>query len=270
MMKNMIFRSCVSPLPAIGILSILSCVSLAQAKVMTWSVDGVKRRAIVVEPSKKAANGKSPVVLSFHGHGDNMENFSGVDIEGYWPEAIVVYPQGLPSSRDGSNSSDGLDGWQIRGGQYGDRDLKLVDAILADLREKYHVDDARIYSTGFSNGAIFSFLLWAERPKTFAAFAPVAGRIDASVHLSEPKPVLQIAGTQDENIPFENQKAAMEMARQENGATGPGQRCGAGCVVFMSTKNAPVMTVIHGGGHIYPGGTSQMIVKFFKDHPPAQ
>ncbi len=58
--------------------------SLAQAKVMTWTVDGVKRQGIVILPSTSAASGKSPVVLSFHGHGDNMENFSGVEIESSW------------------------------------------------------------------------------------------------------------------------------------------------------------------------------------------
>jgi len=263
-MKSMRFGSRAPVLP-IAVFASLLCASLAQAKVMTWTIDGVKREAIVFAP-KNAANAKSPVVFSFHGHGDDMENFSGVEIQSYWREAIVVYPQGLPSSRDGSNSSDGLSGWQTRAGQYADRDLKLVDAILADLRQRYHVDDTRIYATGFSNGAGFSFLLWAERPKIFAAFAPVAGRIHASVHLSGPKPLLQIAGTQDGNIPFGEQKAAMEAARRENSATGPGQPCGSGCVLFTSTKGAPVMTVIHGGGHIYPEGTSQMIVRFFKEH----
>ena len=29
-------------------------------------------------------------------------------------------------------------------------------------------------SAGFSNGANFTYLLWAERPEVFAAFAPVA------------------------------------------------------------------------------------------------
>jgi polyhydroxybutyrate depolymerase len=196
----------------------LLCVPVAQAKTMTWTIDGVKREAIVFAP-KSATNTKSPVVLSFHGHGDDMENFSSVEIQTYWPEAIVVYPQGLPSSRDGSNTSDGLSGWQTRGGQYADRDLKLVDAILSDLHRKYQVDDTRIYATGFSNGA------------------------------------------------FAEQRAAMEAARQENGATGTGQPCGSGCLLYSSAKGAPVMTVIHGGGHIYPEGTSQMIVKFFKDHP---
>jgi polyhydroxybutyrate depolymerase len=260
------FGSRVLRIPFVVLFASQLCVSAAQAKTMTWTIDGVKREAIVFAP-KSATNTKSPVVLSFHGHGDDMENFSSVEIQTYWPEAIVVYPQGLPSSRDGSNTSDGLSGWQTRGGQYVDRDLKLVDAILADLHRKYQVDDTRIYATGFSNGAGFSFLLWGERPQIFAAFAPVAGRIHASVHLTDPKPLLQIAGTQDGNIPFAEQRAAMEAARQENGATGAGQPCGSGCLLFTSTKGAPVMTVIHNGGHIYPEGTSQMIVKFFKDHP---
>ncbi len=100
--------------------------------------------------------------------------------------------------------------------------------------------------------------------------APVAGRIEPTVRLREPKPLLEIGGTRDENIPFDNQKAAMDAARQENGATGPGQPCGGGCLLYASTKGAPVMTVIHGGGHVYPNGASKMIVKFFKDHPLPQ
>ena len=39
------------------------------------------------------------------------------------------------------------------------------------------MDETRIYATGFSNGAGFTYLLWAARPTVFAAFAPVAGRL---------------------------------------------------------------------------------------------
>ena len=62
-------------------------------------------------------------------------------------------------------------------GEYQDRDLKLVDAALAWVHAKYTVDDDRIYATGFSNGAMFTYLLWAERPAVFAAYGPVAGRL---------------------------------------------------------------------------------------------
>src|SRR4029079_2204781 len=80
-------------------------------------------------------------------------------------------------------------GWQREAGQYGDRDLKLLDAALASLPEQYPVDDPRVYATGFSNGAVFTYLLWAARPGTFAAYAPCAGVLGGeSVHLPDPRP----------------------------------------------------------------------------------
>src|SRR5207237_7121821 len=133
-----------------------------RAETMTWKVDADTRRAIVYAPAKSAGGG-APLVLSFHGHGDNMQNFQHTDMHLVWPEAIVVYFEGLPSRRDG------LSGWQVETGQDEDRDLKLVDAALTSLRKRFDVDDRRIYSTGFSNGANFTYLLWSARPAVFAA-----------------------------------------------------------------------------------------------------
>src|ERR1700675_1535874 len=83
----------------------------AERKVMTWKVDGATRQAIVYSPSKLA--GKAPLVFSFHGHGDTALNFEGVGLQDAWPEAVVVYPQGLASSRDGAP------GWQGEAGRGG-------------------------------------------------------------------------------------------------------------------------------------------------------
>jgi polyhydroxybutyrate depolymerase len=244
-------------------LAALSPAALASgAKVMTWTVDGVKRQAIVYAPSKQTA--KAPLVFSFHGHGDDMENFQGVGLQDAWPEAIVVYPQGLPTSR---SAEPALPGWQTERGKYGDRDLKLVDAMLASLRAQYQVDDSRIYATGFSNGAMFTYLLWAERPGVFAAFAPVAARLPASVSPTVPRPLLHVAGRNDETIPFRYQVQAIAVARRVDGVSDHGKVCGVNCTVYDSANGTPVMTVFHGGGHEYPEGTSQLIVKFFKQHP---
>src|SRR5712671_6986863 len=161
-----------------------------RAEMMTWKVDGDTRRAIVYAPANSAGGG-APLVFSFHGHGDNTQNFQHTDMHLVWPEAIVVYFEGLPSRRDG------LSGWQVETGQDEDRDLKLVDAALTSLRKRFDVDDRRIYSTGFSNGANFTYLLWAARPAVFAAFAPVAARLRASVKPALPKPLFHVAGTQD-------------------------------------------------------------------------
>lgn len=235
--------------------------SAERAEIMTWKVDGETRRAIVYVPPSNSAAREAPLIFSFHGHGDNMQNFQDTDMQGAWPQAIVAYFQGLPSRRDG------LSGWQVEKGQDNDRDLRLVDAALASLRERFKVDDARIYATGFSNGAAFTYLLWAERPRVFAAYAPVAARLRPSVQPTQPKPLFHIAGTRDVTIPFANQQDAIETARRVDGVTSKGTSCGNGCTIYGSPSTAPVMTWIHPGGHEYPDTTSERIAKFFRDHP---
>jgi polyhydroxybutyrate depolymerase len=230
------------------------------AEVVTWKIGGDLRQAIVYAPTAKAKGGKAPLVLSFHGHGDNVQNFQHTDMHRAWPEAIVVYCQGLPSRRDG------LSGWQVQKGQDEDRDLKLVDTALASLHEKFQIDDARIYSTGFSNGANFTYLLWAERPGVFAAFAPVAGRFPPSVRPTEPRPIFHVAGTGDRTIPFADQEAAIETDVRVDGVGGKSAPCGAGCTIYGAGTAAPVMTWIHPGGHDYPDGTAERIAGFFRDH----
>ena len=82
-------------LASAAMLLVFANLAAAERKVMTWNVDGTTRRAIVYSPSK--IGGKTPLVFSFHGHGDTAANFEGVGLQEAWPEAVVVYPQGLAS-----------------------------------------------------------------------------------------------------------------------------------------------------------------------------
>src|SRR5262245_52356436 len=92
-----------------GVLFVLLVVAVrpVSAEVLTWTIDGVKREAIGFAPA--ASSAKTPVIFSFHGHGDSMENFQYTDLHRAWPDAIVLYFQGLPSR-------DGLSGWQVQRG----------------------------------------------------------------------------------------------------------------------------------------------------------
>ncbi len=231
----------------------------ASAEVMTWNVEGIIREAIVFVPKASPAGGKNPVVLSFHGRGDSAQNFQHTFLHLASPYAIVVYFQGLATR-------DGLAGWQVERGENNDRDLKLVDVALASLRKKYNVDEDRIYATGFSNGAMFTYLLWAERPEVFAAYAPVAGRLRPSVQPKQPRPLFHVAGQRDPQVTFADQKAAMTIAIGVNGVADKTTRCGDGCTLYGAGTPAPVMTWIHDGGHVYPRDTSQRIASFFRDH----
>src|SRR5947199_9757641 len=102
-----------------------------------WTVDGVEREALVFLPSASSKS-KSPVIFAFHGHGGNMHFAArGMAFQNAWPDAIVVYPEGLPTpgmvlDREGKKA-----GWQDYAGQENNRDLKFVDEMLKSLREKY-------------------------------------------------------------------------------------------------------------------------------------
>ena len=230
----------------------------ASAEVMRWSVDGETREAIVHAPVATPGSGKVPLVLSFHGRGDSMQNFERTDVHMVWPDAIVVYFQGL-------ETRGGLTGWQVDRGS-GDRDLRLVDVALASLRQTYNVADDRIYATGFSNGGMFTYLLWTERPGVFAAYAPVAGRLRPSVRPKQPRPLFHVAGVRDRQVHFSDQEAAIEIAIEVNGVGATTMACGDGCTIYGPETPAPVMTWVHSGGHVYPRGTSERIVAFFHDH----
>src|SRR5438270_11528990 len=102
--------------------------TFAQGAVMTFVVDGVKRQALVFAP--KETKEKAPLVFAWHGHGGNMQGTSQLmHIQTVWPEAIVVYPQGLPTV-SGGDPQGNLPGWQAEAGTNGDRDLKFFDEML--------------------------------------------------------------------------------------------------------------------------------------------
>jgi polyhydroxybutyrate depolymerase len=236
---------------------------------MHWTIDGVQRTAIVFVPVSTTGGARHPLVFAWHGHGGNAQGTSmQMHLQTLWPQAIVVYPQGLNSPTPGDPTAT-KPGWQFKAGDANDRDLKLFDAMVATLKAKYRIDTRRIYTTGFSNGGIFSYLLWAERPKTIAAIGEVAGRLDPAETLTVPRALLAIAGRNDTTNPFQGQVDSMNAARQVNGATGAGTPCGPICTRYDSpgANKTPVVTLIHRGAHVYPPWAPPLIVKFFRNHP---
>ena len=234
---------------------------------MTFTIDGVNREALIYLPATTSTS-KAPVIFAFHGHGGNMYfSANGMAFQKYWPEAIVVYPQGLPTPGIVLDHEGKKSGWQREPGQEQDRDLKFVDTILKTLREKYSIDDSRIYATGFSNGGLFTYLLLTYRANVFAAFAPGGSALLPQLSLTTARPVFHYAGQSDRLAKFEKQQATIDRLRAFNGCAAQGESCGAQCTAYKSAKGADVETFIHPLGHIYPQQVTPLIVKFFQDHP---
>lgn len=252
---------------ALGLL-IFASAALAAPKRMTWDIDGVQRHALVFAPQAGGPQDKHPLIFAFHGHGGNPKGFSKMAaLQERWPDAIVVYPQGLSTyaARDPQGHKSG---WQHAVGEDGDRDLKLFDAMLASMRREFNVDDQRVYAHGFSNGAVFSLLLWTQRSDKIAAFAVVAGSLDPSQKLPQPKPVLHVAGEKDPIFPPAKVAITVADERRVDGAEGAGTPCGEGCMLYQGTR-APVRFITHPKGHVYPPSAADWTVQFFKAHPSA-
>ncbi len=256
---------------------------------MEWKVDGVAREALVYAPAA-AKTSPSPVVFAFHGHGGTMKDAAKTfAYHKHWPEAIVVYMQGLNSPGVLTTDPKGKQpGWQYGIGDQKDRDLKFFDAVLATLKKDYQVDAKRIYATGHSNGGGFTYLLWAARGDVFAAVAPCAtaaliGDVDLPANLPagltpwieaarrsmknlKPKPVMHVAGLRDPLVRFEWQERTIGGLRIFNGC-GEGQPWGEHCTMYPSKTGTPVVTYVHSGGHQFPQDVPPIIVKFFKENP---
>jgi polyhydroxybutyrate depolymerase len=236
----------------------------------SWTIDGVKRTALVRVPA--GVSGQLALVFCWHGHGGRSAQSAG-----RWgydqadTTSILVFPQGLPAVSPLVDKEGRMPGWQTSVSSEGGRDLQFFDAMLADLKKEHPVDARRIFSMGHSNGAAFSYLLWQARPEVLAAIGSVAGSLRADAKLPSPMPVIHVAGEKDPLVKFAWQQATFAVVRQTNGCADDGKAWAKEGVLeatlFASTKGAPLVTALHGGGHEYAKGSTELIVRFFKENP---
>lgn len=236
----------------------------------TWDVDGVKLTALVRVPA--GTQGILAVVFCWHGHGGRSTHSAGrwgyAEID---KASILVFPQGLPTVSPLVDKEGRLPGWQTSVTSEGGRDMRLFDVILADLKQKHAVDDRRIYSMGHSNGAAFSYLLWQARPEVLAAIGSVAGSLRGDGKPTTSLPVIHVAGKKDPLVKFAWQQATFAAVRRFNGCVEEGQPWAKEGVleatIYASSKGAPLVTALHEGGHEYAKGSTELIVRFFRENP---
>jgi len=232
----------------------------------TWTVDGVERSALIAAPRGSASNTTVPLVFVFHGHGGSSANAARTfRIHEAWPEALVIYPQGLPNVGQVTDPEGKQPGWQHVSGGEGDRDLHLVDAMFAWATKAYTVDKARVFAAGHSNGGSMVYLLWSVQSDRFAAFAPSSSvfRIDALMS-AKPKPAFIVTGQKDALVPFVAQQLSLRGVLRLNGASTEATAWSGGATKHASPSGADVITYIHPGGHPMPDDSGALIVKFFK------
>ncbi|HET6579695.1 MAG TPA: PHB depolymerase family esterase [Gemmatimonadales bacterium] len=164
----------------------------------TLRVNGVERTFIIYVPSTYQRGKPAPVVLVFHGAGGSgrrMAPHTGFNRLAEREGFVAVYPDGL-----GRRWNDG------RSAAARHDDVGFVKALLDTLHRELSLDSTRVYATGISNGAMFSYRLACDLPGVLAAIAPVAGATPANLTAgcaqTTPVSVLAIQGTADPLLPY--------------------------------------------------------------------
>lgn len=141
----------------------------------------------------------APLVLVFHGGGgtpEAAERETRFDELADRDRFLVAYPEGV-----GRGWNDGRGAATIEAQRREIDDLGFAAALIDDIERLHRVDPDRVYSTGLSNGAIFSQTLAMRLAPRIAAIAPVAGGIAAPLAgrfaPAAPVSVLILQGTAD-------------------------------------------------------------------------
>jgi polyhydroxybutyrate depolymerase len=222
-----------------------------------------------------------PLVIELHGGGgkaSSMEALTGLtkatDPRGW----LVVAPDGIDHQWNDGRSGVGSDV----------DDVAFIRALIDDVAKRASVDQARVFATGISNGAMMSGRLACELADRIVAVAQVAGTlgVDEAARCSPARPVsvLAIAGTADPLVPYAGgdvgarlglsrgtvdgveQYAADWLARD---AIDPASRTitrmppDTFIAAFGADHGGPrvVAYLVQGGGHTWPGGL-QYLPKF--------
>ncbi len=153
-----------------------SCDDLHAGTVTGFMVDGAARTFILSLPSGATApGGHWPVVFNWHGLGDTATNFNGLmstQVNNATMPFILVTPE---STHLGPTTQPvGLD-WDELLVTTPNREARLFDAVMGCLDTRFGVDRDRVYTMGFSAGAIMSDLLAVLRGDQLAAVVTYSG-----------------------------------------------------------------------------------------------
>ncbi len=243
------------------------CLALATTpQTITMKVDGVEREALVYEGQGPIPAGGRPLIFAWHGHGGGMKQASfSYDIHDAWPEATVVYPQGLPTK--GKTDAAGVKrGWQQNVGQENDRDIHFFDALLTYVMVNSKIDKSRIYSMGHSNGARFSYVLWQSRGNVFAGYGISGSPAIGMVREFNPNNVMVIAGETDPIVNYKGQVISLQLIARLDGVTLPNLKPDGTVHTYSGKGGLEIVTLLHPTGHIIPQGAIPAMVSMFKRH----
>lgn len=144
--------------------------------------DGETRHYWLHVPASYDCTKAASLLVDFHGTG-----FGGATdtVEESWATPDLVAAANdeqfivvRPRSRSKESSGGHVFQWDINPGDVA-KNKAFVSALVDDLRARYHVDPARLYASGFSNGPNMALQFLADETPLFRGYGIVAGGLNA-------------------------------------------------------------------------------------------
>lgn len=136
---------------------------------------GLRSYRVYVPTNYNAANPAS-LVLTLHGLGDNMTNFSGIGFDqlAETNNIIVVCPQALNDPLAGTAWNSGAGPTYYQPNSNVD-DVGFISALIDKVSLDYSINPNKVFSCGFSMGGFMTEKLAIQLNNKIKAFASVAG-----------------------------------------------------------------------------------------------
>ena len=177
-------------------------------------INGTYRNFITYVPSIYQPSQPTPLIFNLHGrtstawqqmwYGDFRDIADTANF-------IIVHPQGLLDNT-------GVTHWNL--GQSNIDDIGFLNSLYSHLVSNYNINLDQVYSTGMSNGGYMSYYLACNMNDKIAAIASVTGAMGSFTQLNcnpnHPTPVMEIHGTADFTVPFNDIINGIEYWRDYN------------------------------------------------------
>jgi polyhydroxybutyrate depolymerase len=177
-------------------------------------INGIYRNYITYVPSIYQPSQPTSLIFNLHGrtstawqqmwYGDFRDIADTANF-------IIVHPQGLLDNT-------GVTHWNL--GQSNIDDIGFLNSLYSHLVSNYNINLDQVYSTGMSNGGSMSYYLACNMNDKIAAIASVTGAMGTFTQLNcnpnHPTPVMEIHGTADFTVPFNDIINGIEYWRDYN------------------------------------------------------
>jgi len=232
----------------------------AESGRVTLDVAGTSREFILELPREYLATRAYPLVFAWHGLMYSADWVAAGDPPASGPyyglaaaanqNAIFVAPQALSG------------GWSNQGG----RDIAFVDAMLEHLKTRACVDESRVFSVGFSFGAIMTLNIACERAAHFRAVAPLSGRLpEACPDADQPLAYWGAHGDADQTILLaEGESVRAHFLERNQCITDSTPAQPSGCQSYQGcAAGHPVTWCVFNGEHVPPAFSGEGAWSFF-------